>query len=109
MKGSTTSPDLEPVDTNPTTVGPATVKFTTAQALLQAVRQSSSDVIYVEDVSTEDFANIEEAKGERSAPRLKNFSPAQRLLILVVPTLRYERSHSKLYDLIMGEVAAMGV
>lgn len=61
------------------------------------------------DVSTEDFANIEEAKGERSAPRLKNFSPAQRLLILVVPTLRYERSHSKLYDLIMGEVAAMGV
>ncbi|CAG9994071.1 unnamed protein product [Clonostachys byssicola] len=108
-KGSAASRDIESMDTNPTTVGPATIKFTTAQALLQAARQSSSEVIYVEDVSTEDFASIEEEKGERPAPRLKNYSPAQRLLIIVMPILRYERSHSTLNNLIINEMAAMGL
>uniref|UniRef100_A0A8H7KBE6 Uncharacterized protein n=1 Tax=Bionectria ochroleuca TaxID=29856 RepID=A0A8H7KBE6_BIOOC len=113
-QGSTTSSDIESVDTNPTTIsaasyGPATIKFTTAQALLRAVRQSSSDVIYVEDVSTEDFAKIEQARGERSKFRLKNFSPAQRLLIIVIPTFRHERSHRKLIKLIENQITAMGL
>ncbi|VUC24273.1 unnamed protein product [Clonostachys rosea] len=101
--------DLHDIDSILDRQGSTTLKFTTAQALMRSVRQSSNDVLYVEGVSAEDFANIEKLRGENLPFRLKNFSQAERLLIITVPTLCNERMHSTLYDYIKYEIAAMGL
>ncbi|VUC20947.1 unnamed protein product [Clonostachys rosea] len=108
------------VSTDPTTLastdtdGLPRIRFQTTKLLAEQIGQQTyqalDDILYVEDVSPEDFTLIQEFRESSGRKyRFKRYYPEHQLLIITIPTKYHESLHSFIYDEIRGQIRDMGL
>ncbi|CAG9991450.1 unnamed protein product [Clonostachys byssicola] len=106
-RGSMSSEAATSAD-NPTTL--PRIKFQTAELLAQEIDKTPGDVLYVEEVSPQDFSTIEEYReGRYRKYRFRRFYPEQRLLIVAIQTEIHEQLHWTLVFDILFRICEMGL
>uniref|UniRef100_A0A8H7NKN2 Uncharacterized protein n=1 Tax=Bionectria ochroleuca TaxID=29856 RepID=A0A8H7NKN2_BIOOC len=114
-QGSAESLDVGSVSTNPTTISSLqsseqpTIKFTTYKALLEAIKQASTECIYIKDISAEQFTLVQRERGDKTPFRLKFFCPDQHLLIITIPSIPHEVVIARLERFFITGVVAQGL
>ncbi|CAG9940634.1 unnamed protein product [Clonostachys rosea f. rosea IK726] len=114
-QGSAESLDVGSVSTNPTTISSLqsseqpTIKFTTYKALLEAIKQASTECIYIKDISAEQFTLVQRERGDKTPFRLKFFCPDQHLLIITIPSMPHEVVIARLERFFITGVVAQGL
>ncbi|CAH0037393.1 unnamed protein product [Clonostachys solani] len=106
-RGSMSSDAATSAD-DPTTV--PRIRFQTAELLTQEIYKTPGDILYVEDVSPQDFSAIEKFREDHNRKyRFRRFYPEHNLLIIAIPTKCHEAMRSNLDQEITLRIRDMGL
>ncbi|KAK4458978.1 hypothetical protein QBC42DRAFT_313065 [Cladorrhinum samala] len=87
------------------------IQFENIPALIQEIRSSRKDILYVTGVIPFDFERLVAAEEQSEFPKIhvSRFCYKKRLLIIIIPTLGHEALHSKLWSKFVIQQAQMGL
>ncbi|KAI9172422.1 hypothetical protein HJFPF1_01924 [Paramyrothecium foliicola] len=83
------------------------IRFTVLDELIQNVRNTSGDALYVQGISPQALSTI--VNLEKRPFRIKRFYTNQKLLIITIPTALHESLHGPLFSEITGIIRDMGL
>ncbi|CAG9941319.1 unnamed protein product [Clonostachys rosea f. rosea IK726] len=89
------------------------IRYQTAELLTQEIyrtQRTQGDILYVEDVSPQDFSAIEKFREDHNRKyQFRRFYPERRLLVIAMPTKCHEAMGSTLYNNIHQRIHKMGL
>ncbi|KAK7408560.1 hypothetical protein QQX98_009265 [Neonectria punicea] len=88
---------------------PRAIEFTTIEKLFEEIHRTAGDMLQVHGVSAQQFAAIDEARGERSSPRFHHFDASSETLIMTITTPLHECLHQPLLYAIGDVISRMGL
>ncbi|KAK3943460.1 hypothetical protein QBC46DRAFT_419815 [Diplogelasinospora grovesii] len=87
------------------------IKFTTVEKFWDQIKRTTNkDILIFQDVSCQDFADLEKSRElRRRRIRFRRYYARSRILIVVIPLSPHEILHTQIYDECRHEIDQMGL